>query len=60
MTITGKDHQEHLDHLEEVLKGLKEYGFKSKLGEMQILSAEDHLLWTRSESRRGTQNSRES
>ena len=28
MTITGKDHQEHLDHLEEVLKGLTEYGLR--------------------------------
>lgn len=28
MIIAGKDHQEHLNHLEDVLKGLKEYGLR--------------------------------
>ena len=46
MIITGKDDKEHLAHLKEVLKRLKEHGLRAKSPEMRVFPDEDHLLRT--------------
>ena len=48
MIITGKDDKEHLAHLKEVLKRLKEHGLRAKSPEMRVFPDEEHLMRTRS------------
>ncbi|XP_022784355.1 uncharacterized protein K02A2.6-like [Stylophora pistillata] len=60
MIITGKDDEEHLAHLEETLKRLKEHGLRANREKCEFLPDEDHLLQTRSGQIRTTQDSRES
>ena len=57
MTITGRDDEEHLDHLEKVLNRLKKHGLRGNRGKGELFQT---TLWTRSRSPRTTQDSTES
>lgn len=47
MIITGKDDEEHLAHLEETLKRLKEHGLRANREKCEFFPDEDHLLQCR-------------